>query len=342
MSARVVFIGILAFLGAAFLAIIFGIYIYYKRADKTGKSIWNEVVNEQSNTSKMSISELMVYVSDIVVAGIFGIQIMKQAGSGFAPLAKCILLPPVMALFNARKRTGKSIFLLTVAVISAFWLFFAYIIVGIPVKAPVFQIDNMKITMAHTTAKDLIDDGFDIYVKQNRSDYRVKYDELVSSGEFKKYKVDRSVSVKKGFHKELTGVSEAPYLLAKDGLIICGVWFYGDKEKDIVLEDCKIVHIRLDEECVAAAKRNSVIYRLNGVNLLAPLKLDEFKRTFNKKLWLIPHNPKDITQLHYGIQWSSGSDHLFWNEYYSYIDYDWDNNMTSFEISSEIARDKTK
>ncbi|QRG86483.1 hypothetical protein [Bulleidia sp. zg-1006] len=58
----------------------------------------------------MSISELMVYVSEILVAGLFSIQIMKRVGSGFASLAKYILLPPIMALFNARKRTGKSFF----------------------------------------------------------------------------------------------------------------------------------------------------------------------------------------------------------------------------------------
>ncbi|QRG86484.1 hypothetical protein [Bulleidia sp. zg-1006] len=37
MSARVVLIGVLAFLGFAFFAIILGTYIYYKRVDKNGK-----------------------------------------------------------------------------------------------------------------------------------------------------------------------------------------------------------------------------------------------------------------------------------------------------------------
>ncbi|QRG86482.1 hypothetical protein [Bulleidia sp. zg-1006] len=193
--------------------------------------------------------------------------------------------------------------------------------------------------MAHTTAKDLIDNGFDIYMKQNSSNHRVKYDELLSSGKFKKYIADRSVYVEKGFHRD---TADVPYLLAKNGLVVGGAWFYGDQEKDTVLEDCKIVHIRLDEECVNAAKRNNVTYQLNGVNLLTPLELNELKKTFNKKLWLVPRSPKDITELHYGIKWTTGSDHLFWNEYFSYIDYDWNNNMTSFKISSAIARDKER
>ena len=47
----------------------------------------------------------------------------------------------------------------------------------------------------------------------------------------------------------------------------------------------------------------------------------------------------DITQLHYGIQWSTVSVLLFWNDYYAYIDFDERNNMTAFKISTEIARD---
>jgi len=63
-------------------------------------------------------------------------------------------------------------------------------------------------------------------------------------------------------------------------------------------------------------------------------------KTFDKKLWLFPpSNPTDVTQLHYGIKWSSGSDHLFWNEYYAYIHFDESNHMTEFEISTEVARD---
>lgn len=70
------------------------------------------------------------------------------------------------------------------------------------------------------------------------------------------------------------------------------------------------------------------------------MKKDELQRTFDKKLWLFPPSkPMDITQLHYGIQWSTGSVLLFWNDYYAYIDFDERNNMTAFKISTEIARD---
>ncbi|MBW9212881.1 MULTISPECIES: hypothetical protein [Terrabacteria group] len=79
--------------------------------------------------------------------------------------------------------------------------------------------------MAHATAKDLIDNGFDIYMKQNSSNHRVKYDELLSSGKFKKYIADRSVYVEKGFHRD---TADVPYLLVKNGLVVGGAWFYGD------------------------------------------------------------------------------------------------------------------
>ena len=82
-------------------------------------------------------------------------------------------------------------------------------------------------------------------------------------------------------------------------------------------------------------------YRLNlDVELLVPLQQETLQKTFDKKLWLVPpRNTRDITQLHYGIKWSTGSDHLFWNEYFAYIHFNESNDMTGFEISTEIARD---
>ena len=313
--------------------------MYMKRTVSSGKSLMEEAVNEQTDTTKMVLSEFLVYVSSILGAILFALRVIKQGGSGFSNLATYIILPPLMALFNARKRTGRSIFVFVVIAIFSLYIFLVYVIISVPVKAPIFTINNTKITIAHTTAADIAADGFDIYVKQH-DPFGRDYEKLLTCGAFKKYPVDRSILVEKGFRRNNAAISYEPYLLVKDGVVIGSIGLYGHKTKDTVLEDCKIIHFKLDENCIAAARANSIRYCLNDVELLAPLKRDVLQKTFDKKLWLVPpRDPIDITQLHYGIKWSTGSDHLFWNEYYAYIHFDERNNMTGFEISTEIARD---
>lgn len=339
MGGRLIFISLISFLGISFLAIIAGMYYYMKRTVSGGKSLLDEPVNMEENTSRMTLGELLVYVSAILVALLFAVRLMDRGGSRFANLAKFIVLPPVMAFFNARKRTGRSVFVIMGAVIFSFYMFMVYIIIGVPVKAPVLTINDTEITMAHTTVSDIVADGFDIYIKQSDSPHR-DYGTLLSSGIFQKYPCDRSVLVEKGFRRNSDSIYYSPYLLVKDGVVIGSIGLYGHKTKDIALEDCKIIHFKCDEDCVAAARAKAMHYRLDNMELLNPLKLETLQKTFDKKLWLFPpSNPTDVTQLHYGIKWSSGSDHLFWNEYYAYIHFDESNHMTEFEISTEVARD---
>jgi len=338
-SGRLIFIGLLGFLGLAFLAIILGLYHYLKRKDLSGKSLMEEAVNEETDTTKMGLGEFLVYGSIVLVALLLVLRMMDKVGTGFSNLATAIIMPPVMALFNARKRTGRTIFVFLVVAIISFYMFMIYAIIGVPVKAPVFMVDTTAITMAKTSVGDVLADGFDIYVKTGESSNR-SYDNLLSSGEFKKYPADRSLLVKKGFQRNSDVTSQAPYLLVKDGRVLGGLGLYGDKTKDKVLEDCTIIYFSLDEDCIAVARSDDIAYHLDGTDLLLPLKQETLEKTFGQKLWLVPPSePIDSTQLHYGIQWSTGSDHLFWNEYYAYIHFDEGNHMTGFELSTEIARD---
>lgn len=153
-----------------------------------------EAVNEQTDTTKMELSEFLVYASSILGAILFALQVIKKGGSGFSNLATTIILPPVMALFNARKRTGRIIFIFMAVAIFSLYMFLVYIIISVPVKAPVFTINNTKIKMAHTTVADIAADGFDIYVKQDNPSGR-DYKKLLFCGALKKYPVDRSIPV---------------------------------------------------------------------------------------------------------------------------------------------------
>lgn len=342
MSARLVFIGLLSIMGVVFSLIILGMYIYMKRTTSSGKSLMEEAVNEQKNTEKMGLGEFLIYGSFIVIAVLYVIQMMNRESGGSPILAKAILLPPVMALFNARKRTGRTIFVFMATAIIAFYMSMVYIIIGLPPKAPVLTINSTQITMAHTSLGDITKDGFDIYVRQKESS-NMDYNKLLTSGDYKKYPLDRSISLKKGFQRYNDTVYRAPYLLVKDGLVVGNIGFYGDKDRETVIEDCKIVYLRLEKAYIDAARANSISYKLDGVDLLGKLKLESLQKNFGDKLWLLPPSkPIDESQLHYGIQWTSGSDHLFWNQYFSYIHFDESNMMTSFDLSTEIGRDDHK
>lgn len=340
MSARQAILGLIALLGLGFLTIIFSMYKFMKNRGIAGKSLMESPVNDQADDSKMGLGELFIYISFIAIPLIYVIQMINEGSAGSPILGKFIILPPVMALFNARKRTGKSIFLCMVAAIFFFYMLMVYAIIGLPVKAPVLTIDKTEIRLAHTSLNDIKDQGFDIYVKQRESTTS-DYDQLLTSGDYKKYPLDRSIYVDKGFKNYNDMVYKAPYLLVKDGIVIGNIGFYGDMDKATLLEDSKIVYLRLDDETTYNVRKNSIVYKLEGIDLFEELKLESLEKVFGDKLWLRPPSgTPDASQLHYGIQWITNSDDLFWNQYYSYISFDSTNRMTSFSIYTQIGRDK--
>lgn len=336
---RMIAIGSLVFLGLAFLGIGLGMYFFLKRLVVNGKSVLDEPVNEQTRTDKMGLGELLVYLSMIVIAGVFVVQIMSRGGTGNAILARIVILPPIMALFNARKRTGKAMIALLVSFMMALFLMIAYGQIGFPPKAPELMIDDKQITLTQTSVNDLLKEGFDIYIREEDSSGN-DYEANISSGEIKKYQADKSVFIKKGFRRDSNAVSHAPYLLGKDGLVLGSIALYGDDTKETALEDCKIIQFKLDEDRIKAAKSKAISYKLNGVDLLARIEEGAMRTAFGDKLWSVPPaHPVDSTQLWYGIQWKSRSDHLFWNEYFSLIHLDENYHVIDFELVGEVARD---
>ena len=101
---RLIFILLLSVSGLIFLAIIFGMYIYMKRTVSGGKSLMEEAVNEQTDTTKMELSEFLVYASSILGTILFALRVIKKGGSGFSNLATYIILPPVFTVIKRRIR----------------------------------------------------------------------------------------------------------------------------------------------------------------------------------------------------------------------------------------------
>ena len=286
---RIVVISSLAFLALAFLGIGLGMYFFLKRLVVNGKSVLDEPVNEQNRTDKMGLGELLVYLSMIAIAGVFVVQIMSRGGTGNAILARIVILPPIMALFNARKRTGKAMLALVVSFMVALFVMIAYGQIGSPPKAPELKIDDKSITLTQTSVSDLLKEGFDIYIRDRENgSFSNDYDEALSAGKIKKYQADKSIFIEKGFHRDSNAVSYAPYLLGKDGLILGSIALYGDEIKETVLEDCKIIQFKLDEDRISAAKSKAISYKLDGVDLLASIDEGAMRTTFGDKLWSVP------------------------------------------------------
>ena len=336
---RTVIIGTLIVFTIFNLLLGLGFYLFLKKRKENGQSLYETPVNQQTRTEKLGLGEILVYLSLIVIAGIFAFQTLNRGGVGNSILAKMILLPAIMALFNARKRTGKSL----LALLITFMVFLVGVMfnltIGLPPQAPILQINESKIILAETKASELMDAGFDIYVRQG--DGASDYDNLLTDGNFQKYSGDKTVTIEKGFRLDSNAVPYAPYLLAKDGIVLGSISFYGAEDQDVALEDSKVIQVRFNKDSIEEAKKHYITFKLDELDLTKRLDLPLVQKTFKKHLWSTPpSSTNDVTQLWYGLQWSSNSDSLFWNEYYSLIRLDENYLMTDFELAVQIAKNE--
>ena len=336
---RTVIIGILMVFAIFNLLLGLGFYLFLKKRRENGQSLYETPVNQQTRTEKLGLGEILVYLTLIAIAGIFAFQTLNRGGVGNSILAKMILLPALMALFNARKRTGKSMLALLITFLVFLVGAMFNLTIGLPPQAPILQINESKIILAETKSSELMDAGFDIYVRQG--DGGSDYEDLLTSNSFQKYPGDKTVTIEKGFRLDSNAVPYAPYLLAKDGIVLGSISFYGAEDHDVAIEDSKVIQVRFNKDSIEAAKKHSITFKLNELDLTTRLDVSLVQETFKKHLWSIPpSNTSDVTQLWYGLKWSSNSDSLFWNEYYGLIRLDENYMMTDFELAVQVARDK--
>ena len=336
---RTVIIGTLIVFAIFNLLLGLGFYLFLKKRKENGQSLYETPVNQQTRTEKLGLGEILVYLTLIVIAGIFAFQTLNRGGVGNSILAKMILLPALMALFNARKRTGKSMLALLITLMVFLVGVMFNLTIGLPPQAPILQINESKIILAETKSSELMDAGFDIYVRQG--DGGSDYEDLLTSNSFQKYPGDKTVTIEKGFRLDSNAVPYAPYLLAKDGIVLGSISFYGAEDHDVAIEDSKVIQVRFNKDSIEAAKKHSITFKLNELDLTTRLDVSLVQETFKKHLWSIPpSNTSDVTQLWYGLKWSSNSDSLFWNEYYGLIRLDENYMMTDFELAVQVARDK--
>lgn len=334
MSVRLIFIGLMVFLGFWYIAILIWLM---GRLNKNSEYGISGEKNSQSGSGKIKISDLFFHVLVIIIVFFTVIKLMSFVGPAFASLGGVIVAIPVRALINASGRKTNVILTLSGMALLFVYLCFWYILIGVPVKPPVMTVGSMKVTLSKTSVRDLLDNGFDIYIMNDEDTY--EYSEMLTSGSYTKYDENQDITVEKGYRSTGETLRGAPYLLAKDGTLIGAIDLYGSLNKDVDIKDAKVVNFYMDEDCKNALKDVGIDIKLEDLDLLDTFYTDDLKKLFKKRLWLVP-NESEPTDSLYGISWTTSSDSIFWNEYYAYIRIDERRNMRVFIISTSVAQDK--
>ena len=334
MSVRLIFIGLMVFLGFWYIAILLWLM---NRLNKSSEYGISGEKSSQSGSGKMKISDLFFHILVIAIVFITVIKLMSFVGPAFASLGGMIVAIPVKALLNASGRKTNVILTLSGMALLFVYLCFWYILIGVPVKPPVMTVGGMKVTLSKTSVEDLLDNGFDIYIMNDEKTY--EYSEMLTSGSYTKYDKNQDITVEKGYRSTGETLRGAPYLLAKDDTLIGAIDLYGSLDKDVDIKDAKVVNFYMDNDCESAVKNAGIDIELEVLDLLDTFDTDNVKNIFKKKLWMIP-DESEPTDSVYGIAWRTNSDSIFWNEYYAYIRIDENKNMRSFIISTSVAKDK--
>ena len=334
MSVRLIFIGLMVFLGFWYVAILLWLM---NRLNKSSEYGISGEKSSQSGSGKMKISDLFFHILVIAIVFITVIKLMSFVGPAFASLGGMIVAIPVKALLNASGRKTNVILTLSGMALLFVYLCFWYILIGVPVKPPVMTVGGMKVTLSKTSVEDLLDNGFDIYIMNDENTY--EYSEMLTSGSYTKYDENQDITVEKGYRSTGETLRGAPYLLAKDDTLIGAIDLYGSLDKDVDIKDAKVVNFYMDNDCESAVKNAGIDIELEVLDLLDTFDTDNVKNIFKKKLWMIP-DESEPTDSVYGIAWRTNSDSIFWNEYYAYIRIDENKNMRSFIISTSVAKDK--
>ena len=334
MSVRLIFIGLMVFLGFWYIAILIWLM---NRLNKSSEYGISGEKSSQSGSGKMKISDLFFHILVIAIVFITVIKLMSFVGPAFASLGGMIVAIPVKALLNASGRKTNVILTLSGMALLFVYLCFWYILIGVPVKPPVMTVGGMKVTLSKTSVEDLLDNGFDIYIMNDENTY--EYSEMLTSGSYTKYDKNQDITVEKGYRSTGETLRGAPYLLAKDNTLIGAIDLYGSLNKDVDIKDSKVVNFYMDNDCESAVKNAGIDIELEVLDLLDTFDTDNVKNIFKKKLWMIP-DESEPTDSVYGIAWRTNSDSIFWNEYYAYIRIDKNKNMRSFIISTSVAKDK--
>ncbi len=339
MDARSVLIASYVGLALFYIAIYLFLVYQMKRKRADGTRAIDDAVNDQTKTGRPSVAEILIYGGMIVIAGLIIYDAVYRGGDKLSYIGRAVIIPIAVSIFNARKRTGRSLLALLAAFFMVFYFMLLFFFIGLPPKAPGLKINQTQIVMDQTTAEDLHAEGYDIYCRRKNAG-RAEYRDYLTSGDYQRYAWDQSRTIPRGYeHRDIDG-AYPDYLLVKNGQIIGSLIFYAGRKEDKILENSTVIGFGIEEDGSQSDREKGLQIELEGINLMRSLDQGELARVFGKKLWLQPGDRKnaDVTSLVYGIQWTCRSDNFFFNNFYSYIRFDELNFMTRFELLTNPVR----
>ncbi len=296
---------IVAGLWLAMLGIVALLYYLMRRRNQRGERLMDEAVNESVNTEPMGKGELLVYLISIAVFLYIAISWMNK---GLSPImARMIVMPPILALFNARKRTGRSLF----ALVTVFALFLgavlSFLIIGFPQKAPVLYLHESKMVTGRTRVSDLREAGFQVYVRIGEPD-RVKEEEVLQSGIYSPYEEPKDVEAEseEGEGSEVPGY--AKYLLVKEGKVLASMMLSTEAES---FADRRLDWIAFREYGIQKIREEKYGFSIDGLDLCGQITEEVMQKKFSENLVL----NREFSEGGRSYWLAYGSDNTFWDVY---------------------------
>lgn len=337
---RLLYVGMIAFMAIGFGFCTFFLNRGLRNTIVNGKRFMDEPVNENTETDKMTTGEILVYLLMFIAAILFVIQIIYQGAkypSATAILIRTILLVPIMGVFNARRRTGRSVVVLFGSLLFVLFCTMTYIIIGVPQKAPILTMYNTEIKLGETTIGELMENGFDFYMEtENSTMWDLK--NFHESEVFEKYSDAMDIYIPKGYHRY--SMKRIPYsegILVKNDMPIAELTLHGSMTREMPLKDCSIIYFYMREIYMPTVRKDEIAIKLNGIDLLAEIEMNTLKKAFGRKLIRPSQIEADKSFI---VSWRSNSDHLFFNSYAANIHMDDKYMAKSIELECQIAREE--
>ena len=80
--ARTVIIGTLIAYAIFNLLLGLGFYLFLKKRKENGQSLYETPVNQQTRTEKLGLGKILIYLTLLVIAGMFAFQTLNRGGGG--------------------------------------------------------------------------------------------------------------------------------------------------------------------------------------------------------------------------------------------------------------------
>ncbi|EFZ37283.1 hypothetical protein HMPREF0663_10741 [Hoylesella oralis ATCC 33269] len=216
---------------------------------------------------------------------------------------------------------------------------FVYTLIGFPVRPPVFRIGQTELVIGKTTVRDLMQEGYVLYLKNTDTPDTIRAERGRSTVVLGLYTPQKRTITFTCKHE--TSAENSDLALVKDGIVVAFVNLYPEEGETSPLERCAIKELYMYESNLAALQKAHVDVSVDRV-LLTDFHRKQFEATFGKRIWLYPsYADHTRTNDSYCVAKTSISDGLFWNRYNFCVKVNPTGTVvTGFELNCRYRKDK--